>query len=94
MLHRSFKLVFLFSWDKYPEVELLDGMVVLFLIFLRTSIHFIVATPIYIPTNKVADFPGGSDDKASAYSARDPGSIPGLGRSSGEGNGNPLQYSL
>ena len=39
------------------------------------------------------DFPGGSDGKASAYKAGDPGSIPGLGRSSGEGNGNPLQYS-
>ena len=39
------------------------------------------------------DFPCGSDDKASAYNAGDVGSIPGLGRSSGEGNGNPLQYS-
>ena len=38
------------------------------------------------------DFPG-ADGKASAYSAGDPGSIPGLGRSSGEGNGNPFQYS-
>ena len=38
-------------------------------------------------------FPSGSDGKASAYNAGDPGSIPGLGRSSGEGNGNPLQYS-
>ena len=37
-------------------------------------------------------FPGGSDGKASAYSAGDLGSIPGSGRSSGEGNGNPLQY--
>ena len=36
------------------------------------------------------DFPGGSDGKASAYSVEDLGSIPGLGRSSGEGNGNPL----
>ena len=39
------------------------------------------------------DFPGGSDGKASAYNAGDPGSIPGSGRSPGEGNGNPLQYS-
>ena len=39
------------------------------------------------------EFPGGSDGKASAYNVGDPGSIPGLGRSSGEGNGNPLQYS-
>ena len=38
-------------------------------------------------------FPGGSDGKASACSGGDPGSIPGLGRSPGEGNGNPLQYS-
>ena len=37
------------------------------------------------------DFPGGSDGKASVYNAGDPGSIPGLGRSPGEGNGNPLQ---
>ena len=36
---------------------------------------------------------GGSDGKASACNAEDPGSIPGLGRSPGEGNGNPLQYS-
>jgi len=41
----------------------------------------------------IEDSPGGSDSKASAYNARDPGSIPGLGRSPGEGNGNPLQYS-
>ena len=39
------------------------------------------------------DFPGGSDGKASAYNVGDPGSIPGSGRSRGEGNGNPLQYS-
>ena len=38
------------------------------------------------------DLPGGSDGKASVYNAGDPGSIPELGRSPGEGNGNPLQY--
>ena len=38
-------------------------------------------------------FPGDSDGKQSACSARDPGSIPGSGRSLGEGNGNPLQFS-
>ena len=38
-------------------------------------------------------FPGGSDGKASACNVGDPGSIPGSGRSPGEGNGNPLQYS-
>ena len=38
-------------------------------------------------------FPGGSDDKESACNAGDPCSIPESGRSPGEGNGNPLQYS-
>ena len=38
-------------------------------------------------------FTGGSDGKASAYNVGDLGSILGLGRSPGEGNGNPLQYS-
>ena len=38
-------------------------------------------------------FPGGSEVKASACNAGDLGSIPGSGRSPGEGNGNPLQYS-
>ena len=39
------------------------------------------------------DLPGGLDGKASAYNLGDLGSIPGSGRSPGEGNGNPLQYS-
>ena len=38
-------------------------------------------------------FAGGSDGETSAYNVGDLGSIPGLGRSPGEGNGNPLQYS-
>ena len=41
----------------------------------------------------VKDFPGGSGGKGSAYNTGDPGSLPGSGRSPGEGNGNPLQYS-
>ena len=40
----------------------------------------------------LTDFPGGSDGTVSVYNAGDPGSSPGLGRSPGEGNGNPLQY--
>ena len=42
----------------------------------------------------VAGFPHSSVGKESACNAGDPGSIPGLGRSPGEGNGNPFQYSL
>ena len=38
-------------------------------------------------------FAGGSDDKGSSCNAGDLGAIPGLGRSHGEGNGYPLQYS-
>ena len=38
-------------------------------------------------------FPGGSVVKSLPTSAGDLGSVPGLGRSPGEGNGNPLQYS-
>ena len=37
------------------------------------------------------DFPGGSDSKVCVYKVGDLGLIPGLGRSPGEGNGNPLQ---
>ena len=41
----------------------------------------------------ISDFPGGSDGKVSAYNAGDLGFIPESGRCSGEGNGNPFQYS-
>ena len=46
-----------------------------------------VASTIYM-----GDFPDGSEGKVSICNAGDPGSIPGSGRSPGEGNGNPLQY--
>jgi len=46
---------------------------------------FFFGSPVHIK-----GFPGGSDSKASVYNAGDQGSIPGLGRSPGEGNGNPL----
>ena len=42
----------------------------------------------YIPL----DFPGGLGGKTSVYNVGDLGSVPGWGRSPGEGNGNPLQY--
>ena len=49
--------------------------------------------PLLFGKNSAFDFPGGSDGKASVYNVRDLGSILGLGRFPGEGNGNPLQYS-
>ena len=48
---------------------------------------------IYLLSTYYIYFPAGSEGKESAYNAGDPGSIPGSGRSSGEGNDNPLQYS-
>ena len=60
--------------------------------FSRTVLVFL-ATAILDSFSLFYDFPGGSDGKASAYNTGDLGLIPGLGRSPGEGNGNPLQYS-
>ena len=47
----------------------------------------------YVTSGREGGFPGSSDGKASACNAGDLGSNPGLRRSPGEGNGNPLQYS-
>ena len=52
--------------------------------------RFILDCQAFLSSNM--SFPGGSDGKESACNARDPGSIPGSGRS-GEGNSNPPQYS-
>ena len=45
-----------------------------------------------VQPNYCTAFPGGSDSKESACNAGDPGLIPGLGRSPGEGNDYPLLY--
>ena len=67
---------------------------------LRTSIHSSSGTQSIesIPSNKEylwcqGGFPCGSAGKKSTCNVGDLGSIPGLGRAPGEGNGNPLQYS-
>ena len=59
---------------------------------LEGEAHFIGPTN-SLPLGVLAGFPSGSDGKASVCNAGDLGSIPGLGRSTGEGNGSPLQYS-
>ena len=68
-------------------------------IFLKTDIvkiNQLTFAPYTVWTTQTAHsltyFLGGLDGKASVYNVGDPGSIPGLGRSPGEGNGNPLQY--
>ena len=57
--------------------------------FLRTLIHSANTEHLL----RVWGFPGGSDGKVSGCNVEDPGLIPESGRSSGEGHGNPLQYS-
>ena len=54
-----------------------------------TQIH----THTHTHTHTHMDFSGTSDSKVSVYNVGDLGLIPGSGRSPGEGNGNPLQYS-
>ena len=59
----------------------------------RQEWHKGVGLSVFIGLGNFIEFPGGSEDKASACHAGDPGSIPGLGRSPGEGNVYPIQYS-
>ena len=55
--------------------------------------HFMQLKLVYLKLDSNMGFPGGSDSKESACNAGDPGSISGLGKSPGEGSGNPLQHS-
>ena len=58
-----------------------------------TSSAILVISCLFDNSYSDRGFPGGAEVKASACNVGDLGSIPGLGRSPGEGNGNPLQYS-
>ena len=58
----------------------------------QTSVSKVMSLLFNMLSRLVHSFPGGSEGKVSACNAGDPGSIPGLGRSPGEGNANPLQY--
>ena len=55
---------------------------------------YVLSIPIYWLLDSSRGFPGGSVVKKLPADEGDVGSIPRLGRSSGEGNGNPLQYSF
>ena len=87
-----FKLIILWPGriiccQDYPKMHFMDegpGAILSFKTFL-SFINRLLMT--------ITGFPGGSEFKVSAWNAGDPGSIPGSGRSPGEGNGNPLQYS-
>ena len=60
--------------------------------FNNTAIQ-VYALPSNAEEAEIEQFYGGSEVKASAHNVGDPGSVPRSGRSSGEGNGNSLQYS-
>ena len=70
-------------YQTLPESQLIFNTVINSLCFYSPY------NSIFVPNG----FPDGSEVKASASNAGDLGSIPGSGRSPGEGNGNPLQYS-
>ena len=57
------------------------------------TLHWTSIISLCLVSGMVWGFPGGSEVKASACNVGNLGSIPGSGRSPGEGNGNPLQYS-
>ena len=87
--------IFVWVWGLSFHVALSD------VCWLEASVsyHMVLCTcarclqDVWLRVFRTWGFPDGLEDKASAYNARDPGSIRGLERSPGEGNGNPLRYS-
>ena len=73
---------FLYSWSSF-SADLINTLI----------FQGVLLKNIYMHIHAYICFPGSSEVKASASNAGDPGSIPGSGRSPGEGNGNPVQYS-
>ena len=57
------------------------------------AINIFLTSPVFLPLSLLRDFPGGSDGKESACNMGDLSLIPELGRSPGDRNDNPLQYS-
>ena len=89
---RSITYIFHMTWFwHFPKVSHVTG-VLQFLSF-RPVICFLLLPLLNWGSVMFLGFPGISDGKECAWNAGDLGSIPGLGRSPGEGNGNPLQYS-
>ena len=85
------------AWDDFLKEVFFDHPFQLSCVwFLLDTSHILfiyLFTCLFLVSSKMQGFPGGSDSKESAYNVGDLGSIPGLGRSPGEGNGNPLQFS-
>ena len=91
-----YTLFYLPIFNSFLKVELQTR---LFDCFYQETAHFPYKVPgskyfqFWRPHGFCLSFPGGSDGKESAWNAGNLGSIPGLERSSGGGNGSPLQYS-
>ena len=66
---------------------------VLTIFLLLNNLHLLILQCYFCIFGYFSGFPGGSDSKESTCNAGDTGSFSGSGKSSGEGNGNPLQYS-
>ena len=84
------------SIKRYLKITHIFSSAICHLIFKKVLfIHLFLSFPGGLDDKDSAfgDFPGSSDGKESACSAGELSSIPGSGRSPGEGNGNPLQYS-
>ena len=77
----------LYTWSK-PDISRS-----LLIPLLPSSYFFFLIVQFGNAFDVLWDLPGDSHSEESVCNAGDPGSIPGLGRSCGEGNGNPLQYS-
>ena len=94
-LFKNFLIPFLFPFLLGPLIRMLVHLILSQRSLRLSSVLFILFT-LFCSSKVIStilDFPAGSGSKASAYNVGDPGLIPGLGRSSGEGNGDPLQYS-
>ena len=91
---RSSTSLFLFFLQEIKQFSILWSIIFYFPRFLPPSVvhPFSSGSAITLKCLGSLSSPGGSDGKASVYNAGDLGSIPVLGRSAGEGNGNPLQY--
>ena len=91
---KYFSEIFSVPLGMYLEVEFLDHMVILFLIFWGTTIlFFIVVVSFYNPIDSAQGFPFLFILTDTVWNTGDTCLIPGSGRSPGEGNRNPLQYS-
>ena len=91
MLHCfSFSLNSYFHYTYSNELSLYFFLFKVFLLIFNVIMNILLCWSFYYIN---ISFPGGSMVKNPSANARDTGSIPGSGRSSGERNGNPLQYS-